>query len=294
LFLTYPQGLIYYYTRSVIPMLICHDVFMKEQSHRLILKASEISQFIYCPVAWQLQRQGYKVESPVLDRGLEEHVDLGERIDIVTAEEKKSRAMLLVGIALIVISILVFVWWLVVSFPVVAGMVVLIVILACGVIFTAQSSRKYKYVRIVRKEYGIPEGRIVYTDLDKPAEPLFSEQLRLTGKPDYVVKYKGQYIPVEAKKGMTDRPYRNHMLQLAAYCLLVEEKYGQAIPFGVLVYGGLRQFRIPFDAYLRSQVITIMEEMRTKLASGTIQRNHNLVAKCQYCSMKVHCNQRIV
>lgn len=260
----------------------------------MILKASEIGQFIYCPVAWHLQKQGYKVESPVLDKGLEEHFDLGGQIDIMTEEEKKSRVMLLVGLALIVISILIFVWWLVVSFPIVAGTVVLVILLVCGVIFTAQSSRRYKYVRTMRKEYGIPEGRILYTDLDKPAEPLFSEQLRLTGKPDFIVNFKGQYIPVEVKTSVTDSPYRNHVLQLAAYCLLVEEKYNEVIPFGVLVYGGGRQFRIPFAAYLRSQLITIMEEMRTKLASGTIQRNHNLIAKCQNCSMRVHCNQSIV
>jgi|GEM_PF-233512 len=266
---------------------------MKEQSHRLILKASEISQFIYCPVAWHLQKQGYKVESPVLDRGLDEHFDLGERIDIVTAEEKKSRVMLLVGLGLIAISILILVWWLVVSFPVAAGMVVLVILLACGAIFTARSSRRYKYVRTMRKEYGILEGRIVYTDLDKPAEPLFSEQLRLTGKPDFIVKFKGQYIPIEVKTGITDSPYRNHVMQLAAYCLLVEEKYNEVTPFGVLVYGGGRQFRIPFEAYLRSQMITIMEEMRTKLATGIIRRNHNLIAKCQYCSMRVHCSQKI-
>ncbi len=234
------------------------------------------------------------MESPVLDKGLEEHFDLGERIDIVTEEEKKSRVSLLVGLGLIVISVLIFVWWLVVSFPVVAGIGVWVILIVCGAIFTARSRRSYKYVRTIRKEYGIPEGRIVYTDLDKPAEPLFSEQLRLTGKPDFIVNFKRQYIPVEVKTGVTDSPYRNHVLQLAAYCLLVEEKYNQVIPFGVLVYGGGRQFKIPFEAFLKRQVITVMEEMRTKLASGTLQRNHNLIAKCQHCSMRVHCNQSIV
>jgi CRISPR-associated exonuclease Cas4 len=267
---------------------------MQEQSHKLILKASEIGQFIYCPVAWHLQRQGYKGESQLLDRGLGEHFDLGGQIDTVTEEEKKSRVLLFVGIGLIVISVLIFGWWMMVSFPVETGIVVLVILLICGAIFTARSRRRYKYARTMRKEYGIPEGRIVYTDLDKPAEPLFSEQLRLTGKPDFIVNFKGQYIPVEVKTSVTDSPYRNHVLQLAAYCLLVEEKYNQVIPFGVLVYRGGRQFRIPFEAYLRRQVITILDEMRTKLSTGTLKRNHSLIAKCQYCSMRVHCNQSIV
>jgi len=168
-----------------------------------------------------------------------------------------------------------------------------VVLLICGVIFTARSRRRYKQVQMTRRQYGIPEGRITYTDLNKPAEPLFSQKFALTGKPDYIVNVKGQYIPVEVKTGVTDKPFRNHVLQLAAYCLLVEEKYNQVIPFGVLVYAGDRQFRIPFESYLRRQVTTILEEMRTKLAAGQIQRNHNLIAKCQYCSMRVHCSQRI-
>jgi len=233
------------------------------------------------------------MESPVLDRGLDDHIDLGERIDIVTAEEKKSRLMLLVGLVLIAISILIFIWWLLVSFPVVAGIGVWLILFLCGAIFTVRSRRKYKHVRTMRKDYGIPEGRIVYTDLDKPAEPLFSEQLRLTGKPDFIVNFKGQYIPVEVKTSVTDSPYKNHVLQLAAYCLLVEEKYNQIVPFGVLVYGGERQFRIRFEAYLRRQVITLLEDMRTKFAAGAIQRNHNVIAKCQYCSLRIHCSQKI-
>ncbi len=88
---------------------------MKEPSRKPILKASEIGQFIYCPVAWYLQRQGYKVESPALDRGLEKHVDLGEQIDTITEGEKESRLFFYVGLGLILITGLVFILWLVFS-----------------------------------------------------------------------------------------------------------------------------------------------------------------------------------
>jgi hypothetical protein len=88
---------------------------MNEPSRKPILKASEIGQFIYCPVAWYLQRQGYKVESPVLDRGLEKHVDLGEQIDTVTEAEKESQLFFYVGLGLMLITGLVFILWLVFS-----------------------------------------------------------------------------------------------------------------------------------------------------------------------------------
>jgi CRISPR-associated exonuclease Cas4 len=172
-------------------------------------------------------------------------------------------------------------------------LILLVVFLVSGVILMAQSRRTYKHAQMTRRQYGIPEGRITYTDLNKPAEPIFSEELRLTGKPDYIVNVKGQYIPVEVKTSVTDRPYRNHVMQLATYCLLLEEKYNQAVPFGVLVYGDGRQFKIPFEAHLKGQVTTTLEEMRVKLATGSIERNHNVIAKCQYCSLRIHCSQRI-
>lgn len=168
-----------------------------------------------------------------------------------------------------------------------------VIFLVGGVILILQSRRGYKRAQMTRRQYGIPEGLITYTDLNKPAEPLFSEKLRLTGKPDYIVKVKGQYIPVEVKTGVTDKPYRNHVLQLATYCLLLEETYNQAVPFGVLVYGNGRQFKIPFEAYLKRQVTTTLEEMRARLATGSIERNHNVIAKCQHCSLRIHCSQRI-
>lgn len=86
---------------------------MKEQSRKPILKASEIGQFTYCSVAWYLQRQGYKPESPLLDRGLEKHVDLGEQIDSVTEVERTSQRLFFAACCLLLVAGVVFLLWLV-------------------------------------------------------------------------------------------------------------------------------------------------------------------------------------
>src|SRR5512139_2055420 len=86
-----------------------------------------------------------------------------------------------------------------------------------------QSSRQ-------RKEAGLPRGRVIYTDTrgwGKLERPLYDGELGLTGKPDYLVRQKGQIIPVEVKSGRApEAPYDSHIYQLAAYCLLVQKAYG--------------------------------------------------------------------
>jgi len=171
--------------------------------------------------------------------------------------------------------------------------VVWVVLLLVGMILLLQSRRAYRRAKETRGDYGIQEGRITYSDLNKPAQPLFSRRVGLAGKPDYIVRLKGQYIPVEVKTGVAAQPHRSHVLQLAAYCLLLEETHDLNVPFGILVYGDGRQFRIPFGADLRTEVEKTLEEMRARLASGSVKRDHDMVAKCRPCSLRRHCKQRI-
>lgn len=53
-----------------------------------------------------------------------------------------------------------------------------------------------------RKQAGIPAGRVIYSDASqwgKVERPLYDPKLRLTGKPDYLMKQGNQLIPVEVK-----------------------------------------------------------------------------------------------
>ena len=57
---------------------------------------------------------------------------------------------------------------------------------------------------------------------------LRSETYRLTGRPDYIVEINGELVPVEVKSGRMPRgPLFSHILQTAAYCLLLEEEEGR-------------------------------------------------------------------
>ena len=78
---------------------------------------------------------------------------------------------------------------------------------------------------------GLPRGRVSYADpklWGRPEKPFYDVDSALTGKPDYLVAEGGKIIPVEVKSSRAPtEPYEGHLLQLFAYCLLVERATGQ-------------------------------------------------------------------
>jgi hypothetical protein len=77
-----------------------------------IIKASEIAQYTYCSVAWDLERRGAEQEGTRLNRGKELHVDVGMQIRALSELEKRTRRLALLGFALLTLSIILGLWWL--------------------------------------------------------------------------------------------------------------------------------------------------------------------------------------
>ena len=148
-------------------------------------------------------------------------------------------------------------------------------------------------VNFVKRTHKIQDGKITYTDLDVPAKPFFSKKYRISGKPDYIVKKDKRYLPVELKTGSYDRPQKNHIFQLAAYCQLIEDNYGKFVPHGVLVYSEGLQFNIPFDPKLRFELQNTVNEMRRIIKTGKVTIDHKDTFKCRNCSLKEYCNYKL-
>ena len=82
------------------------------------------------------------------------------------------------------------------------------------------------------RRFGIA-GRVVASDsgVSRPTPVLRSARYGLTGRPDYLVEEGGRVVPVEVKpRRRSDTPWPRDVLQLAAYCLLVEDVLGAAVP----------------------------------------------------------------
>ena len=145
-----------------------------------------------------------------------------------------------------------------------------------------------------REKYGASAGDVSYVDHPDTATKAFaSERFGLRGKPDYVVSVGEHMIPVEVKTGRTPRgPLFSHILQVAAYCLLVEETTGKAPPHGIIRYEGASH-EIEYNQDLKKLVVGKLEEMRTSLAKGGAHRNHNRPGKCLHCSRRTDCPERL-
>ena len=94
-----------------------------------------------------------------------------------------------------------------------------------AILFISISRKINRTVRKLKIKHKIQDGKIIYSDLNMPAKPLFSKRYRISGKPDYIIKKDGHQIPVEVKTGQYHEPKKNHVFQLAAYCQILEENY---------------------------------------------------------------------
>jgi CRISPR-associated exonuclease Cas4 len=152
-----------------------------------------------------------------------------------------------------------------------------------------------------RASTGLPPGRLVYTDTTRwrPLErPLFSRQHRLSGRPDYVMQHRGALIPVEVKSGRAPAggPYPSHILQLTAYCLLVEETHGQRPPHGLLVYADDdgQAYEVTYSLELEDELLDILDEMRLALDEDDVLRDHDQAALCRACGYRDACDEALV
>ena len=158
-----------------------------------------------------------------------------------------------------------------------------------ALIFLWQSAQR-------QRAAGIPGGRIIYTDTKtwgQVAEALFDPIAGLTGKPDYLVRNGKIVLPVEVKSGRTpDAPYDAHIFQLAAYCLLVERKYGMRPPYGIIHYPK-HTFAVDYTTGLESALFDVLSEMRILERNEEIERSHEEVARCNGCGYRHDCDQRL-
>ncbi|MBU0704425.1 MAG: CRISPR-associated protein Cas4 [Chloroflexi bacterium] len=145
-----------------------------------------------------------------------------------------------------------------------------------------------------RAHSGLPQGRVIYTDTggwNRLERPLFSQEFLLTGKPDYLVADGDDVIPVEVKSGRAPvQPYHSHILQLAAYCLLIEECYRRRPPYGIIKYAD-RAFEVDYTSELEDELLATLDDMRDDLADGNATRNHDEPRRCQACGYRQHCDQ---
>ena len=143
-----------------------------------------------------------------------------------------------------------------------------------------------------RRALGLPDGELVYEDADGEGEPLSSNAYPLIGKPDYVVQLKdGRPVPIELKLGVQDAtaPYSNHIVQVGAYCLILEDYFAQPPTHGILRYADY-EFTIEYTPALRRKVIKLLTEMQQCSEKQPPPLTKQRAAKCRACTFQPICS----
>lgn len=147
----------------------------------------------------------------------------------------------------------------------------------------------------LRRRSGLPWAPVVASDVGsgQPAEPLYSARYRLSGRPDYLLRHAGALVPVEVKPGRhAQQPYESDLMQLAAYCLLLEEQNGQAPPYGLLRYAE-NSFRLRYTPGVRETLLELLDEMRDLLDADDCARSHDEARRCAGCGFFAMCDEAL-
>lgn len=150
-----------------------------------------------------------------------------------------------------------------------------------------------------RHASGLPAGAVVYSDTGAeqavPA-PLISRRHGLIGKPDYLIEARQgaarTMIPVEVKsRSRPGAPPSGHILQLATYCLIIEDIYGSAPSHGVLRYAD-GSHTIAYTADLRRAVLEAAERIRAARTAQDVPRSHQDAGRCAHCGYRQGCGSQ--
>ncbi len=148
-----------------------------------------------------------------------------------------------------------------------------------------------------RSNNDLSPGEIIYSDHGiwyPQSQPLHSSNYHLVGRPDYLIEEpEGNIIPVELKSTVApSEPHFGHVLQLAAFCLLVDEIYGLRPPHGVLQYHD-KAFAIAYTQELEDELVRYLTEMRDRMFIDELDRDHDESNRCVRCGLRDYCDQRL-
>ncbi len=152
----------------------------------------------------------------------------------------------------------------------------------------------YRYVvlsddiLLKKMKYAPLRGEINYIGKNVRGGEITSEKYGIRGTPDYIIKIDDEYIPVEEKSSDVSHPLFHHVMQVTAYCMLVEDKYGAPPPYGILKYRNA-QFKIPYEERWKRIVLNMKEQMLKDIEKGEAHRNHSNARKCRRCHYREEC-----
>lgn len=118
---------------------------------------------------------------------------------------------------------------------------------------------------------------------------LESEELGLKGKVDVLDVENDQIVPIERKRAESGDFYKSDEVQLAGYCMLLEDHIEEPVREGAIyLYETDQRMHIPITQQHRETVREQVEAMRSMTADVVPPLTDN-PKKCEKCSTRAYC-----
>lgn len=136
------------------------------------------------------------------------------------------------------------------------------------------------------RAYGLQEGERLFN------LSIYSERLALSGRLDMLIQTRHELIPVEFKNS-EGRLGLNHKYQLAAYALLVEERFRRSVR-RAFVYFILakRAQEVLVTSAMRAYTHRVLAEIREAVARERLPEGTRHLGRCRECEFLNFCNDR--
>jgi len=119
-----------------------------------------------------------------------------------------------------------------------------------------------------------------------------SDNLQLKGKIDRIEKHNETIIPVELKTGNVPKEgvWESHMIQIAAYMLLLEDVLGKKTVVGKVKYIKNNILReVHMNPFLKEEIRRLVKEVQEFLAKQDIPDFAKNKKKCESCGLREDC-----
>ncbi len=119
----------------------------------------------------------------------------------------------------------------------------------------------------------------------KTGHQMYSKRLDITGRPDKLVLIDGEILPSIIKTGNKPeyRAWKDEMIQLAAYALLIEEAFNNPVNHGLIEYARYGEFRdVDIKQADKRMALRIKSKIQ-KIIDGTLPDKPRRVP-CESCA----------
>jgi len=125
-----------------------------------------------------------------------------------------------------------------------------------------------------------------------------SKRLNLVGIIDKLEIYEDRVVPFELKTGSTPKEgvWPDHRMQLAAYCMLLEENFSLKVSEGFVHYlDGQEKRKVVLNPFLKAEIVQLTNDVLSLLNQRELPDFTKNGNKCNKCSLKEACfNEKLV